>query len=149
MDENYLILNENVVVKHFSRSTTEDMMTYIKPPLKHNPDGFIMHVGTSNLRSNKEPGTIARNIAEVACNSKTDTNKVLISSIVPRGDNLNGKCRQVNIFLKEFCMENDFLCVNHDNIKSRQDCNYVRIHLNTLGSKILANNFILVLNMIT
>ena len=30
--------------------------------------------------------------------------KALISSIVPRRDNLNGKSRQLNIFLKKFGM---------------------------------------------
>ena len=35
--------NEKVVVMHFSGSTTEDMMAYIKPPLKRNPDRFIIH----------------------------------------------------------------------------------------------------------
>ena len=78
--------NEKVAVKHFSRSTNEEMMTYIKPPLKYNPNHFIIHVGTNDLRSNQDPETIARNIVKVACNSKTDTNKVLISSIVPRRD---------------------------------------------------------------
>ena len=71
--------------------------------------------------------------------------EVLISSILPRLDNLNGKCRLVNMFLKKFCMENDFFYVNHDNIKPRQHCNYRGIHLNTPG--ILANN--LILNMLT
>ena len=52
------------------------------------------------------------NIVEVANNSKTDTNKVLISSIISRRDNLNGKGRQVNIFLSKFFMENDFVYVN-------------------------------------
>ena len=93
--------------------------------------------------------TIARSIAEVANNSKTDTNKVLISNKVPRRDNLNGKCLQVIILLKKLCMENDFFYVNHDNIKPRQRCNYGEIHLNTLRSKILANNFILALNTLT
>ena len=87
---------------HSSRSTTEDMITYIKPPLKRNPDRFIVHVRTNDLRSNQELETIARNIVEVACNSKTDTNKVLISGRILRRDNLNGKGRQVNIFLKKF-----------------------------------------------
>ena len=42
--------------------------------LSDNPS--LIHVGTNNLRSNQEPETIAINIVEVACNSKTDTNKV-------------------------------------------------------------------------
>ena len=87
---------------HFSRSTTEDMITYIKPPLKRNPDRFIAHVRTNDLRSNQELEIIARNIVEVACNSKIDTNEVLISGRILRRDNLNGKGGLVNIFLKKF-----------------------------------------------
>ena len=36
--------------------------------------------------------------------------------------------------------------MNHDNIKPRQHCNYGGVHLNTAGSKILAENFILTLS---
>ena len=43
-------------------------------------------------------------------------------------------------------MENDFVYVTRDNIKPRHHCNYGRIHLNTLGSDILADNYILALN---
>ena len=148
MDGNYLIITI-VAVKHFSGSTTQYMMTYIKSPLKRNPERFIIHVGKNDLRSDQDPETITRNIVEVANNSKTNRNKVLISSTASRHDNLNDKDRQVNIFSKKFCMENDFVCVNHDNIKPRQHCNYGAIHLNTLGSKILADNFILALNTLT
>ena len=111
-------------MKHFSGSTAEDMMTYIKPLLKRKPDRFIIHVGTNDLISNQDPETIARNIVEVANNSETDASKVLVSSIVSRPDNLNGKGRQVNIVLKKFCMENYFVSVNHDNMKPQQHCNY-------------------------
>ena len=141
--------NKKVVVKHFRASTTEDMMTYIKPPLKRKPDGFIIHVEAKDLRSNQDPKAITRNIVEVANDSKTDTNKVLISSIVPRRENLNGKGCLVNIFLKKICMENDFIYVNHDNIKTRHHPNYGGIHLNTLGSKILADHFVFALIMLT
>ena len=99
--------SENVVVKHFSGSTTEDMMTYIHP-LKRNPDRFIIHVRTNDLRSNQDHETIAGNIVEVANNSKTDTNKVLIPCIVSRRDNLNGKGCQVNTFLKKFVCQTNF-----------------------------------------
>ena len=39
--------------------------------------------------------------------------------------------------------------MNHDNIKPRQHCNYARIHLSTLGSKILSDNFVLALHTLT
>ena len=56
---------------------------------------------------------------------------------------LNGKGRQVDNILKKLCVENNFAYVNHDNIKPQQHCNYGGVHLNTAGSKILAENFIL------
>ena len=61
LSDNY----EKVVVKQFSGSTTEDMMTYIKPPLKYNPDRFIFHVGINDLRSDQDCETIVRNVADV------------------------------------------------------------------------------------
>ena len=135
-----------VVVKHFSGSTTEDMKTYIQPPLKRDPDRVIIHVGTSDLRSNQDPVTIAKNIIDIAKSSKTNKNEILLSSIVPRRDSLNGKGRQVNNILQKLCIENNFIYINHDNIKPRRHCNYGGTHLNTAGSKILAENFILALS---
>ena len=87
-------------------------------------------MNTNDFKSDQDPETIPRNIVEVAINSKTDqTNKLLISSIVARRDHLNGKGRQVNMFLKKFCMENDFVHVNHGNIKLLQHCYYGERHL--------------------
>ena len=63
---------KKVVVEHFSGLAPEDLMTYIKSPMKHNPDCFIIDVGTNNLTSNWDPETIKSNIVEVANNSKTD-----------------------------------------------------------------------------
>ena len=76
----------------------------------------------------------------------TNKNEILVSSIVPRRDNLNGKGRQVNNILQKLCVENNFAYVNHDNIKPRKHCNYEGVHLNTAGSKILTENFILALS---
>ena len=104
---------EKVVVKHCSRSTTEDMKTYIQLPLKRDPDQVIIHVGTNDLRSRQDPKTIAKNITDIAKSSKTNKNEILVSSIVPRWDNLNGKGYQVNC---KNCVENNFAYMNHDNI---------------------------------
>ena len=135
-----------VVVKHFSGSTAEDMKTYIQPPLKRDPDRIIIHVGTNDLRSNQDPVTIAKNIIDIVKSSKTNKNEILLSSIVPRRDSLNGKGRQVNNILQKLCIKNNFVYVNHDNIKPRRHCSYGGIHLNTAGSKILAGNIILALS---
>ena len=117
-----------MVVKHFSRSSTEDM----KPPLKRDPDGVIIHVGTNDL--SQAPETFAKNIIDIVKNSTTKKNQILVSSIVPQRDNLNGKGCQKNNILQKLCVENSFAYVNHDNIKPQQYCNYGGVHLNTASS---------------
>ena len=74
---------EKVVLKHFSGSATEGMKTYIQPPLKRDPDQVIIHVGTNDLRSSQEPGTIGKNIVDFAKNSMTDKNEILVSMSYP------------------------------------------------------------------
>ena len=98
-------------------------LIYIQAPLKLDPDRLIIHVGTSDLRSSQDPETIAKNIIDIAKNSTTNKNEILVSSVVPRPDNVNGKSRQVNNVLRKLCLENNFAYVNHDNIKPRQHCN--------------------------
>ena len=117
------------------------MKTYIQPPLKRDLDQVIIHVGTSDLRSSQDPETIAKNIIDIAKNSSTNKNEILVLSIARRRDNLNGKGRQVNNILQTFCVENNFADVNQDNNKPRQHCNYGGVHLNTVDNKILAENF--------
>ena len=75
----------------------------------------------------------------------TNKNKILVSSTVPRSDNLNGKDHQVNNILENLYLENNLACVNHDKIKPQQPCNYGGIHLNIVVSKISADNLILAL----
>ena len=111
---------EKVIVKHFSRSTTEDMKTYIQPSLKRDPDLVIINVGTNDLGSSQDPETIAKNIIDIAKNSTTNKNEILVSSIVPRRDNLNGKSCQVNNILQKLCVEINFVNVNHGNINPQQ-----------------------------
>ena len=135
-----------MIVKHFSGSTTEYMKTYIQSPLMRDPDRVIIHVGTNDLRSSQAPETIAKNIIDIAKSSTTNKNEILVSSIVPRRDNLNGKGRQVNNILQKLCVENNFAYLNYDNIRAREHCNYGGVHLNTSGSKILAESFILALS---
>ena len=67
----------------FQQITNRRYDEIYKPPLKGNPESFIIHVGTNDFRSNQDPETIMRNILEVSNNNKTDINKVLISIIFP------------------------------------------------------------------
>ena len=83
-----------VVVKHFSGAKTKDMESYIIPTLEQNPETIIIHSGTDDLKSDSSPEEIARNIIKLTKSCKTETNKLILSSIVPRYKNLNEKATQ-------------------------------------------------------
>ena len=108
--------NERVVVIRFSRSTTEDMKTHIKPSLKNNPDRIIIHASTNDLRSTQDPETIAESIIHVAKNSKNSKNEISISFITPRRNNLIGKGRQVNENFGKLCIKLNFTYTSHNNM---------------------------------
>ena len=87
--------------KHFSGAKTKDMEFYIIPTHEQNPETIIIHSGTNGLKSDSSPEEIARDIINLATSCKTQANKVILSSIVPRYDNLNEKATGLNKFLKK------------------------------------------------
>ena len=84
---------------------------------------YIPHQAVTNVN---KPSKIRVVFDAGARYKNTSLNKNLPKGpvIVPRRDNLNRKVCRVNIFLKKFCMENDFAYTDHGNIKPRQHCNY-------------------------
>ena len=47
---------------------------------------------------------------------KTNENKVIISGLVPRGDQWYNKAMDVNKFLKQLCVSQDFYFIDNTNI---------------------------------
>ena len=74
-----------VVVKHFSEAKTKDKGSYIIPILEQNPETIIIHCGTYDLKSDRSPEEIARDITKFTISCKT-----------PQCDNLNEKATRVN-----------------------------------------------------
>ena len=52
------------IIMHFSRAAAACMESYIKTTLKRNTNKVILHIGTSELRSIKEPLEITSIIIE-------------------------------------------------------------------------------------
>ena len=71
----------------------DDIESYIKPTLKIKPERIIIHCGTNDLKNNT-PQPIAGNILSLAKSRKHENNTVLVSSIVPRKDNLDKKGKE-------------------------------------------------------
>ena len=66
-----------------------------------------------------------------------------MSAIIPRGDDLalNEKGKVVNQELKALCETNDLDFIDHQNIDETKHLNGSALHLNRMGTVLLANNF--------
>ena len=72
------------------------MHDHVKPTMRDfNPERVILHVGTNDLNSDKTASQIANSIVQLALPLKNDNNKIYVSLIVPRNDNLKNKLNEV------------------------------------------------------
>ena len=91
--------NCKVYAKSFSGAKVRCMKDYLKPSLRQNPDHVVLHVGTNDLDSDKDPELIAKSIVDLASTVKKDTCEVTISNIVVRNDKFMKKAEEVNAHL--------------------------------------------------
>ena len=132
---------DKIHVKSFSGSTVADLTHHVKPSIAYQPDLFIIHGGSNDLRSEKTTMQIAEEIINLASDIKTPNNEVMVSGLVYRNDFLNDKGQEVNGILIEKCAENNIYFINNNNI-TEMDLNGSGLHLNFRGTSRLANNFL-------
>ena len=132
-----------VKVKSFSSANTRCMHDHVKPTIRDfNPEHIIVHMGTNDLDSEKTASQIASSIIELATSLKNETNKIYVSLIVPRYDELNNKVNELNIWLMNMCHARNIGCINHsDTIDPEQHLNESNIHLNKYGNIEFSKHF--------
>ena len=114
---------------------------------EQNPKNIILHCGINDISDDSDPQNIAEQIVELTKSIRKDGNSnVTVSSIVPRYGKLNEKVRPVNRLLRIYCKNMDICFVGHENINPSKHLNRSDLHLNHLGTPILAVNFLNVLN---
>ena len=118
------------------------MNSHVCATIKRDPGKVILHGGTNDLRSKATPKDIAEEIVDLGNSMKTNANKVIISGLAPRGDLWHNMAMEVNRFLKQLCVSQDFDYIDNINIQAEYHLNRSRIHLNREGTHILANNFL-------
>ena len=128
------IKNCKVYVQSFPGVKIQCMDDYKKPPIRDEPDHFIVHVGTNDLNSELS-SKLVELIVDLAMCRKTESNDVRLSNIILRTDNclLNQKRCEVNTHLKEFRKERNLYLI--DNSKNHH-LNKGRLHLNRKGSNL-------------
>ena len=136
------IENCRVYVKGFPGAKTECMKDYAQPTTRENPDHILIHVGTNDLPSRRQPDVIAEDIIQLALKLKTNSCDVSISNIVTRNDQYRKKPSAVNHKLKDLCKEKNLHYIYHRNSINTRHLNGSKLHLNVKVTKILFSNFV-------
>ena len=131
-----------VKVRPFSSAKVRCMHDHVKPTIRDvNPDHIILHCGTNDLNSEQTASQIARSIIELALSLKSKDNKISVSLIVPRNDNLNNKASEVNCRLVHMCAERNIPYIDHTNsIQPENHLNESKLHFNRYGTIAFANS---------
>ena len=133
--------SKRVKVMHFSGVTAACTESYIKPMPQQNTDKVILHIGTNDLRSKKEPLEVASNIISLSKTCRENGCDTIISEILPRGDKLNKKAQEVNIALHELCESENLWIIKYQNFKPRYHLNQSNLHPNCKGTNMIEANF--------
>ena len=117
------------------------MTDHVKPTLR-DIIIIILHAGKNNLRTENTTSQIAKATTDLATSLKNDDNTVTVSGIAPRLDDLNNKANEVNRRLVLMCKERNISFLSHDeSIDPNKHLNESKLHLNSNGIKIFAENF--------
>ena len=134
--------------RSFNGENAKQLRHYIIPTLiDDKPDTIVIHVGTNDILNHANHEDIARSIISTGLDCKSNgANEVLISSIlVKKNPNLNAIVRRVNDMLRDLCEKNGFSFICNDAITT----NYLwkdGVHLQDMGTHILSNRFLELLN---
>ena len=118
---------EKVFVKSCPGTTVSQMHHYVKPSMEFDPKLAIIHVGTNDLRSGKDPNQIANGIINLV---KRENNEVILSSIRRRTDLFKDKANTVNKHLKQLCSQNSLESIDNSNISQGSHISHGGLHLN-------------------
>ena len=118
------------------------MHDHVKPTVRDfNPYHMILHCGTNDLNSERTASHIGRSIIELALSLKSKDNKISISLIVPRNDNLNNKASEVNCRLVHMCAERNIPYIDHTNsIQPENHLNESKLHFIWYGITAFTNS---------
>ena len=133
-----------VKVSTFPGCTTLDMVDYVRPIPRKNPQKLILHVGTNSLKGRETSIRCAQEIMKLAesIKSSVPNTEIAVSGLITRADEvtLTHKVSEVNSELKRLCMQKQLKFIDHANI-SCNELNRSKIHLNKVGTKVMARNF--------
>ena len=130
---------DSVKIRPHPGATTEDLIDYIKPAIRKNPDIVVIHTDTNDLQNNcnivKKAKKLVSAVKEV---DKDNSIKITFSSIINREDeDFKDRINVVNNKLKNCCNSAGMDFINNSNIDG--SClNRGKLHLDRKGTAALA-----------
>ena len=142
-DEMFSVNNEVNIMKH-PGFTTDDMVDYVRPVTRKEPDVIIMYVGTSDETQGVNTMSKVRKIVCVI--QKVDSTRniqLCFSSIVQRADkDYSKEIKDINTRLKSYCLGKGMIFVENSNIY-KSCLNNSKLHLSEKGSQLLSQNILI------
>ena len=131
-----------VKVRLISSPKVRCMHDHVKPSVRgFNPDHIILNCGINDLSSEKTTIQIARSIIEIALTLKSQDNKISISVVLRRNDNLNNKSNEINSHLIHMCAERNIPYIDNTNsIQPENHLNESKQHFNRYGTIAFASS---------
>ena len=88
---------------------------YAQPTIRKNPDHILIHVGTNDLPTRRQPDVIAEDIIRLVLKLKANSCDISVSNIVVRNDQYRNKVSAANRKLKDLCKEKNLHYIDHTN----------------------------------
>ena len=104
------------------------------------PDNVILHYGTNDLKAGNASVKISIDIVNLALTIRSEKNKVLISGLIIKNDNLNKRRKEVHQLLERKNLVEKISFGNNRNINLKM-LDQSELSLNEYGTKRLVNNF--------
>ena len=132
--------NQRVVVKSFSRATTQEMKSCIQPTIDNAPDRICLHIGTNGLNS-KAPDDIANAIVGLAKTIQSTCGaEVVLSELTTRKDAHKESVKSFNKLHVKYSRQHQWSLARHSNITDKVlDSG---LHLTKQGNELLYKNFV-------
>ena len=144
----------SVSFHEFKGKKAKDIVRYMDVHLmEEQPKSVVFVAGGNDLNNNKVSQSSIEEIANTLvdagrrCQEEFGVSNVTIAGILPRSDpKFQGNRHRLNIVLKDLCRVNNFSFLCNDNIVLKHHGHYDGVHLNQLGSSVLYDNLLDVIN---
>ena len=121
---------KSTAMKHYVKQAKRDFDSNL----------YTLHIKINDLSLEDSPETITEQVIETAEYLKTETNNVVVSTIIARGEKYREKGKRLSTLLNEVCNEKEITIINHSNINPKRNLNWSKLHCNNYYRSVFVRN---------